>query len=109
MLKKHYKVEIGDSPDYLLCSVFDCHIYADAPRIRIMFSGENYIPDFTLVDYGISVYPLEFLDRHLSFPGLVDRLDHFLELLGKNREYPADFLKTKTLFANMIASHNSDN
>ena len=74
-----------------------------------MFSGENYVPDFNLVDYGISVYPLDFLDRHMAFPGLVDNLDHLYELREKDRNYPEGILEGKTIFANMIASHDSDN
>ena len=110
LLQKHYNVEISDSPDYVFCSVFDHHSYVNIQQIRILFSGENYIPDLNLVDYGISVYPLSFLDRHMSFPGLaVSSLDSFWELQNKKREYTEDFLKTKTLFANMIASHDSDN
>ena len=109
ILQKQYHVVITDDADYLLCSIFDQHPYVMYPQIRIMFSGENYIPDFNLVDYAVSVYPVEFMDRHFSFPGLVDRLDHFYELQNKNRDYPDAILEQKPLFANMIASHNSDN
>jgi hypothetical protein len=40
---------------------------------------------------------------------MVDRMDHYLELQGKNRDYPASVLQEKQYFANSISSHDSDN
>lgn len=109
ILQKHYNIEISDDPDYIICSVFGDHNYVGTTKICIFFSGENYIPDFNLVDYGVSVYPLEFLDRHMSFPGLVEGLDYYYRLKDKKRQYSIDFINKKNCFANMIASHDSDN
>lgn len=106
ILEKHYRVEISDDPDYLFCSCFGFYDYLDHQKIRIMFSGENYTPDFNYMDYGLSVYPIQFLDRHFTFPGiLLSRFDSLLELSNKKREYSANILKEKPMFANMIASH----
>lgn len=109
VLKKHYDVQICDDPDYVICSSFYFYDYLDKPQVRIFFSSENYTPDFNLVDYGISFYPIDFLDRHYSFPCLVDSFDVFQSLEGKSRDYPDSILEEKTYFASLIASHDSVN
>ena len=70
ILRKHYNVVITDKdPDYIICSVFgEQYAYCNYPQVRIMYTGENYIPDFNLIDYGICNYPLSFQDRNFYFP-----------------------------------------
>ena len=109
ILRKHYNVELSEEADYVICSGFGFYNYLDEPGIRIMFSGENYIPDFNYIDYALSFYPIEFLDRHCSIPGLVPISVDALEELGrKNRDYGNDILKEKVYFANLLAGHESD-
>ena len=109
ILQKYYDVQICQDADYVICSLFDYYAYIDSPQIRIFFSGENYVPDFNFVDYGISVYPLEFGDRHFSFPGLVLTSYDFLEEVEqKNRNYSSDILNEKPYFANLIVGHESE-
>lgn len=108
ILKKHYDVQITEDADYVICSSFRFYEYINCPQVRIFFSGENYIPDFNHVDYAISSYPIEFMDRHFCFPGLVDGLDIFRTLAEKDRNYPASVLAEKPYFANFISSHDSE-
>lgn len=110
VLKKKYDVEISnDEADYIICSVFgDCYQYCDYPQIRIMYVGENYIPDFNFVDYAVSRYPLEFGDRHCYLPGCIDVFGRCEELQTRNRNYTKDILKEKIYFANFIAGHESE-
>lgn len=109
-IEKNYKIEFSDEPDYIICSMFgNPYEYCKYHQVRIMFSGENYIPDFNLVDYGISPYPLSFLDRHFYLPQCInDYNGHCVELLSAKRDYNKDFLKTKKYFANFIAGHESE-
>lgn len=110
IMKKHYNVEICDDPDYLICSIWgEKYDYCHYPQVRIMFSGENYIPDFNLIDYAISPYPMQFLDRHFYLPNCIDKYHHCEELEARCRNYNEDFLKSKEFFANFIASHESEN
>lgn len=110
ILKKYYNVEFSENPDYIICSGSGFYEYLKYDQIRIMFSGENYIPDFNYVDYAFSVYPLNFVDRHFSFPGLVlTSYDPFIKLSQKDRNYSCDILMDKPFFANMIASHEAEN
>ena len=77
LLKKHFNVVISDEPDYVFCSIFSDDLafcrgllngYCEYPQVRIFIEGENYVPDFNLVDYAISSYPIDFFDRHFSIP-----------------------------------------
>ena len=109
LLEKHYNVEISDEPDYVICSCFGFYDYLDYPQVRIMYSGENYIPDFNYVDYAISVYPVNFLDRHQTIPGIfMSPYESILALENKNRHYESSVLDTKPYFANLIAGHESE-
>ena len=111
-LKKRYNVQIIDEePEYIICSVFgrDPYEYCKYPQPRIMYSGENYIPDFNLIDYSICSYPIVYLDRNFRLPYCF-AIDQTLiqELANKNREYDYSILKEKEYFANFIASHESE-
>lgn len=110
LLRKRYDVQIVDlkDADYIFCSVFgEPYAYCNYPQIRIMWSGENYIPDLNLVDYAICPYPVEFLDRVVYFPMFAHHL-RFRSLNSKPRNYSLDILKDKPYFANFIASHESE-
>ena len=123
ILKKHYNVEICEDPDYVFCGVlypgasFMHGVYheylLDYPCVRIMIEGENFIPDFNLVDYSICQYPVDYLDRNCYFPCGVEAFTsgktQFRELQDKNRNYPDSILETKDYFASFIASHDSRN
>ena len=106
-----YDVQIVDDPDYLVCdfSGGDYYRYCQYPQVRIMHSGENYIPDFNLIDYAISPYPIQFGDRHFQLPPCVWPRDHWQALANKDREgYTMDFVRGKPYFANFITSHESE-
>ncbi len=111
ILKKYYKVEISDEPDYIICSIFGPEYeYCNYPQVRIMCVGENYIPDFNLIDYAVSRYPISFQDRNFYLIGCADNYDgvRWSNLETKDRNYTVDILKEKDLFANFIASHESE-
>ena len=109
ILRKHYHVEFSEDADYVICSSFGFFDYLDEDKIRIMFSGENYVPEFNYVDYAFSFYPIEFLDRHCTIPGMIYlSTDPLEELSRKNRDYSNDIMDSKVYFANLIASHESD-
>jgi hypothetical protein len=109
ILEKHYHIEESDAPDFVICSVFgEPYTFCQYPQPRIMFSGENYIPDMNLVDYAIAPYPLSFGDRYCFFPVCVDNMGHCSELGKKDRNYSKDILLQKNYFANFIAGHESE-
>lgn len=109
ILEKNYNIEFSDDPDYVICCVFGKpYDYCNYDCVRIMYVGENYIPDFNLVDYGISNYPLSFQDRAFYFPFCIDEFGHCQSLEFKDRNYPDSILKDKPYFANFIAGHESE-
>lgn len=111
ILKNHgYDVQICEDADYLVCdfSGENPYSYCGTPQVRIMYSGENMIPDFNLIDYVISPYPIVFGDRHFQLPPCVWPRDHWMALPEKDRNYTMDFVKQKTYFANFIAGHESE-
>ena len=109
ILNERYNVEICDNPDYVICTLFgEKYDYCKYNQVRIMWSGENYIPDFNLIDYAISPYPINFMDRHFYSPMFYDSFGHCLSLKNKKRDYSDSILCEKKYFANFICSHESE-
>lgn len=105
-----YDVQIVEDPDYLICDFCggNRYEYCGTPQVRIMYSGENYIPDFNLVDYAISPYPVAFGDRSFHLPACVWPRNHWMAMAQKDRNYDASILEEKPYFANFISSHESE-
>ncbi len=98
-----------DDADYIICSIFGpVYEYCKYPQIRIMYEGENYIPDLNLIDYEICNYPISLQDRCFYFPFCIDEFGHCESLQNKNRNYPDAILNEKIYFANFIAGHESE-
>ena len=110
LLEQKYDVKFVDSdPDFVVCSIFgNRYEYLKYPQVRIMISGENFIPDFNYVDYAISSYPIKFYDRSFRLPFYFVDFTPRREIQEKNRKYTKDILKDKVYFANFIASHDSE-
>jgi len=112
LIKENFDLEICENKekaDYIFCC---CgfgypYEYVKYPQPRIMFSGENYVPDFNLIDYGVSVYPIEFLDRHVYLPGFMGHKDYFE--LPNFRNVTKKILKEKIYFANLITGDDDIN
>ena len=105
-----YDVQISEDPDYLVCdfSGENPYAYCGTPQVRIMYSSENMIPDFNLIDYSISPYPIQFGDRNFQLPVCVWPRAHWVSLATKDRNYTREFLQEKEYFANFISGHESE-
>lgn len=112
ILKKHFNVVITDDPDFIICScIGDFYEFLKYPQVRIEYIGENYIPDMNVIDYAISPYPIQFLDRCFHLPqGLKGfEVNHHCAERSKNQKpFDQSFLESKTIFANFCASHESE-
>ena len=107
--KNGYDVQISDDADYIICDVFDPkYDYCKYPQIRIFECGENYVPDFNLIDYAVCRYPVSFGDRCFYQPGCTYPGAHWYALAEKKRDYDMDFVHKKEYFANLITSHDSE-
>lgn len=67
ILRKCYKIELSDKPDYLIYSV-NSKDYLNYNCIRIYFTPENLTPDFNICDYAIGFHYIDFEDRYIRFP-----------------------------------------
>ena len=112
ILRKHFDVRICDDADYIICSCIGrFYEFLKYPQVRIMYIGENYIPDLNMVDYAITPYPISFLDRCFHYPqGLrsPENLDYCTQRSNGTVRFDASILEQKTRFANFCASHESE-
>lgn len=116
MLRKYYDVAICNNPedaDYIICSVFgQKYDYCRYPQPRIMIVGENYIPDFNLVDYAICSYDLKLFDRNFCIPsgleGYVQKKWNGKTIKNIERKSTKTDVQNKEYFACFIASHESE-
>lgn len=110
-LKKNgYEIQVTDDPDYIICDVLgeQHYEYCRYPQVRIFECGENVVPDFNLVDYAISRYPVTFGDRNFYLPGCTIPGHYWRALAQKDRSNAEQLLKEKVYFANMVAGHDSE-
>lgn len=102
--EKYQLVTDCDNPDYIITAMFGKpYSYCNFPGVRIFYSGENFSPDFNLVDYAIGYDDIKFGDRYIRHGDCFSR-----QLAAKDRNYSSDILKEKTHFASFSASHESE-
>ncbi len=109
--KSGIDVQMSEEPDYVVCDVFGNppYEYCKYPQIRIFECGENYVPDFNLMDYAVSRYPIAYGDRNFYYPGCTNPGEHWHALGKKDRQsWGMEKLQEKTCFANLITSHDSE-
>jgi len=110
-LEKHYTVSIATKPDYLFYSVYgNKHLKYDN-CIKILYTGENLVPDFNLCDYAIGFHYLNFGDRYLRFPLYVYYQKYYREILKDKNDHKNDsFFSFDKLvnrkFCNFVYSNN---
>lgn len=104
-LEQHYNVIIDPSPDYLFYSVYGFRHLNYENCIKILYTGENLVPDFNLCDYALGFNYLSFEDRYIRLPLYVIYPDYY-KLQQKHLEDSAKFLNRK--FCNFVYSNNSN-
>lgn len=115
LMKNGYDVQVSEEPDYIICGLFgDTHYdYCKYPQIRIFECGENFVPDFNLVDYAVCCYPISFADRNFYLPFCTNPGNHWHALAEKSRKCPlpvhiCNLSEEKPYFANLITNHDSE-
>lgn len=109
-MERHFSVKVDEKPDYLFYSVYgNNHLnYDDA--IKILYTGENLVPDFNLCDYALGFHHLNFDDRYMRFPLFAYYQWHYEKILkGEERKgiISADIKNlSKRKFCNFIYSNN---
>jgi len=66
-LKEAFDVELSDRPDFVVAGPFG-HDHMKYGCVKIVYTGENYVPDFNLFDYAVGFDDIRFGDRYLRFP-----------------------------------------
>lgn len=109
-LEQHFNVSTDGRPDYLFYSVYGRdHLRYDAP-VKILYTGENLVPDFNLCDYALGFHYMEFGDRYMRFPLYAYYQWYYNRLLSNdvNKEQAplTDEYLVKRKFCNFVYSNN---
>ncbi len=104
VLKKRYHVELVENPDFIICSMFGngFYEYARYDCVRIFFSGENYSPDFTAVDYAMGYDKMSYPGRFLRIPEFYVDIRRLRALTRPTLKQAKELIKEKTEFCNFI-------
>lgn len=91
IIKERFDVQLVDkNPDYVIGSAFTPFEILRYPHaIKILFTGENIVPDFNMYDYAIGFDHLTFGDRYLRLPLYCFYPD--FESLTKGKNEPLDY------------------
>jgi alpha(1,3/1,4) fucosyltransferase len=112
-LMKHFNVRLDDNPDYLFFSVYGNNHLNYNDCIKILYTGENIVPDFNLCDYALGTHYLDFGERYLRFPLYIYYQWDFIQYLKKRPDID-NWLKQsnqklhKREFCNFIYSNNAN-
>jgi len=68
LIARHYTIDQTGAPDFIIsCGLGNNHLkYPGA--VKILWTGENYVPDFNYFDYAIGFDNLSFEDRYIRIP-----------------------------------------
>lgn len=101
-LSQRYNIELVDKPDYLFFGTFG-YRHLNYSCVKIMFIGENIVPDFNLCDYALGFDFIQFEDRYMRLP-LYCTYDCFATI--KDDAPKADEVLLNRKFCCMVVSNN---
>ncbi len=104
ILKKYYRVEITPKPDFLFCSCFSRRHFRYGDCVKILYMGENLVPDFNLYDYALGFQHMEFGDRYLRLPHYALYPEDVAAALHKH-EKDDDYYLSRKKFCNRVVSN----
>ena len=102
LLKRHYDLELSDTPDYLFCGgLGHAHLRYET-LVKIAMIGENVVPDFNCFDYAFGFDHLSFGDRYLRLP-LYVRYGEYAALADRTPPQREDLLNRS--FCSFVVSN----
>ncbi len=101
---KYYDVEINSNPDYLFASCFGESHLKKMNCVKILYLGENVIPDFNCFDYAFGFHHITFEDRYLRLPHYVLYVEEVEKALKKHT-YSDEHYLAKKGFCNCVISN----
>lgn len=108
ILREKFDVQlVENNPDYVIGSAFTLFEILKYPRaVKILFTGENIVPDFNIYDYAIGFDHMSFGDRYLRLPLYCFYPD--FEALCTGRSLPDDYgLLAKRKFCSYVVSNGN--
>ena len=103
LLSRHYDICETDRPDYIIDRGLSFKHVKYNDCIKILFLGENYVPDFNSFDYAIGFDYLTFGDRYIRHP-LFARYASFAKLAMRTTTPDPKLLDRK--FCSFVVSNS---
>ena len=102
IINKIYDVEIADVPDFVIATPLDKPFnYCNYDCVRILYTGENFSPDFNVFDYAIICDDIRFRDRFYQFQQF-NASGWALQAAQKHINVPDNLLQSKKYFCDFI-------
>lgn len=101
-LEKYFNIQISDTPDFLIFSVFG-NDHLNYNCIKIFYTAENVIPDYRFCDYSIGFNYSEH-SRHLRYPLYLFYGD--ISKLIATDTHTLDSLRHRSKFCSFIVSND---
>lgn len=102
ILKDRYELDMDSEPDYIIATPLDRPFqYCNYPCIRILFTGENFSPDFNVFDYAVTCDDIHFRDRFYRFQQFNSN-GWALQAAQKHINVPDDLIAQKQYFCDFI-------
>ena len=102
-LSKSFDLEFSNNPDFLIYSVYGCE-HLNYKCIKILFTGENIIPNFNECDYAIGFHHIQFGTRYLRWP-LYLLNESVYKAVKEKHNFDSTELDKKNKFCNFIYSN----
>lgn len=106
ILDKHFDIEFSEQPDYIISSVFT-NDFLKYDCVRILHTGENLCPDFSLFDYAVGYEYLSFGDRYLRLPDYMMNLVYEQDVIRMLQKHlvSEEELREKNEFCSFVYSN----
>lgn len=102
ILRRHYDVELSDSPDYLFDGGLG-HEHFKYNCVKILWVGENMVPDFNSFDYAVGFDYLEFGDRYVRIPLYV--FNEAFDTISQRSHFPSREFLLNRKFCSYVVSN----
>ncbi|MCR4586644.1 MAG: hypothetical protein K5686_13085 [Lachnospiraceae bacterium] len=103
-LRRYYDVEVSEDAPVIFASCFGDRAYDMEDKVKICFTGENYIPDLNIYDYVMGFSHMSFGDRYLRLPLYALYTERIKEAMDKHTKPDAYYLSKKK-FCNRVVSN----
>lgn len=93
LVAKHFEIDQESEPDYIICGKIGLEHFRYQNAVKILFNGENVVPDFNLFDYAIGFDHMSFGDRYVRVPLYVTYEKDYDELERRKTKPDEAFLR----------------